>query len=94
MTMFAVGEAVSIPCTVQRGAFQGEHLVTVEIMDGVVSGFARDHDLAGSNDALQAIVQSISGDRLSVKLSGSFFTTNGLVDLSLEWAKKNVRTFA
>jgi hypothetical protein len=94
MNKFAPGETVSVPATVQPGAFPGEYLVTVSTMTGQVSGFVRDQDIVDHNKTIQAVVRESSPGGLSVQLSGSYFTTNGLAEFSAEWAKQNVKAIA
>lgn len=94
MGKFEPGEAVSVPATVQPGAFPGEYLVTVPTLTGPVSGFVRDQDIVDPNKTIQAVVRESSAGGLSVQLSGSYFTTNGQAEFSAEWAKHNVKAIA
>jgi hypothetical protein len=72
---------VLIPCQVARGAFPGESLVTVDTVDGPVSGFVRTEDIVHNEDGencLIGLVKDIKDDILVVYLKGSFFTTTGI----------------
>ncbi len=81
MAKFAAGEAVAVPCDVRPGAFPGEFLVTVHTLSGPVSGFARAEDMAEMSAALHGVVQAARPEAVEVKLSGTFFTTNGLAEI-------------
>ena len=94
MAKFEPGEAVSVPATVQPGAFPGEYLVTVPTVTGPVSGFVRDQDIVDPHKTIQAVVRESTLAGLSVQLSGSYFTTNGQAEFTAEWAKQNVRAIA
>jgi hypothetical protein len=76
---FADGDSVGIPCTVQQGPFPDEKLVTVETVEGVISGFVKLENLDVKDDEEHGLVRgtvvTINGDRATVKISGSFFTT-------------------
>ena len=93
MANFTKGESVAIRCEVQPGAFEGEFLVNVPVLTGFVSGFVRKADLVDT-DRVLGIVQDCSSGTVSIKLAGSYFTTNGLVDFSYSWAQENVRLLA
>jgi len=94
MGKFEAGTTVAVSATIQPGAFPGEHLVTVTTTTGPVSGFVRDQDFVEQNKTIHAVVHGPTDNGLAVKLSGSYFTTNGLVELSTEWAKRNVKAVA
>jgi environmental stress-induced protein Ves len=94
MPKFEPGEAVAVSADMQPGAFPGEYLVTVPTVGGPVSGFVRDQDIVDANKTIQAVVRESTASGLSVQLSGSYFTTNGLAELPVEWAKQNVKAIA
>jgi hypothetical protein len=75
-----IGDTVGIQCTVQPGPFSGERLISFDTVDGPISGFVKDEDLReiASQWYCRAVIQSTSDDVLSVRVKGSFFTTNGL----------------
>lgn len=77
------GEKVLVPTEVKAGAFPGEKLVTVSTESGPVSGFAKADAIVVRADAqyLMAEVKTVRPETLTVKLSGSFFTTTGLADI-------------
>jgi hypothetical protein len=94
MGKFEPGEAVAVPASIQPGAFPGEYLVTVPTQTGPVSGFVRTQDIVEPDKTIQAVVQASTDHGLAVRLSGSYFTTNGLVDLPLDWARQHVKAIA
>ncbi|MGH7160737.1 MAG: hypothetical protein ACREFS_11745 [Acetobacteraceae bacterium] len=94
MANFAQGERVAVPVDVQPGPFPGEHLVTVSTLSGPVSGFVQEQDFVQRNKTIRAVVSSSAPESLKVHLSGSYFTTNGLVEFSPDWAGSNVMAIA
>ena len=94
MAEFEPGAAVAVEASIQAGAFPGEYLVTIPARGGAVSGFVRTQDIVEQNKTIQAVVRKSTDDGLAVKLSGSYFTTNGLVELSAEWARQHVKAIA
>ena len=87
-TKFEAGTQVRIRCDVQPGPFSGEQLVTVETVDGAISGFVRDSELnrIGEQWLVRGIVKAHSEGRLDVWIRGSFLTTNGLAHVQPELA--------
>lgn len=77
------GETVLVPTNVKAGAFPGERLVTVSTSGGPISGFAKADAIVnrGTEQYLVAEVKNVSAQTLTVKLTGSFFTTTGLADI-------------
>lgn len=94
MAKFEPGDGVAVPATIQQGAFPGEFLVTVSTQSGPVSGFVREQDIVEPNKTIHAVVRGSSSDGLTVLLSGSYFTTNGLAEFSTDWAAQNVKAIA
>jgi len=94
MPEFKPGDAVAVPANVQQGAFPGEYLVEVSTKSGPVSGFVRERDIVEQNKTIQAIVRESTPTSLSVMLSGSYFSTNGLAEFAADWAKRNVKAIA
>jgi hypothetical protein len=84
-----VGQQVWIPCKVQPGPFSEEPLVTFESTEGPVTGFIESGELkeVGGQASVRGIVRSIERDYITVWIRGSFFTTNGLANVSMELAK-------
>jgi hypothetical protein len=81
---FMVGQQVWIRCKVQPGPFSDERLVTIESVDGPISGFVRNEELKG--DSVRGVVRSMGEKVIEVWIEGSFFTTNGLTNVSREMA--------
>ena len=80
---FKAGDFVGVKCEVQPGPFDGERLVTVETVDGVISGFVKDTELretAGSWE-VRGQVRSMTSSVITVMIFGSFFTTNGIATI-------------
>jgi hypothetical protein len=94
MAKFTTGEAVAVPATVQEGPFPGEYLVTISTMTGAISGFAREQDMVASSKTIYGVVRGATPTVLSIQLSGSYFTTNGLAEFATSWAEKNVKAIA
>ncbi len=78
--MFKVGDYVAIGCDVQPGPFEGERLVTIDAIDGAISGFVRESELRKQENGWQirGKVRNISSEAIEVWILGSFFTTNGI----------------
>ncbi len=83
-----IGDTIGIQCTVQPGPFTGERLVSFDTVDGPVSGFVRDEDLkeVDAQWYCRATVNVILDDVLTVRVKGSFFTTNGLASVPRRYA--------
>ena len=73
-------DVIGVPCTMMPGPFSGERMITCDTVDGPISGFVRDSELAEIRGQwyVRAIVESMRDDLLSVRIRGSFFTTNGM----------------
>jgi hypothetical protein len=80
-----VGQQVWIPCKVQPGPFSEEPLVTVDSIDGPLTGFVNLDELK-EDRFVRGLVRSIARDHIEVWIRGSFFTTNGLANVSAELA--------
>jgi hypothetical protein len=80
MVKFTPGERVAVPCEVSSGPFPTEKLVTVSTINGPVSGFAQVSQMPDGH-SLSAVVQEGNAHALKVRLQGSFFTTNGMVEV-------------
>ena len=81
-----VGQQVWIPCKVQPGPFSDEPLVTVDSIDGPVTGFVQSKELSADHARVRGIVRGIEKDHVEVWIKGSFFTTNGLTNVPMELA--------
>jgi len=83
-----IGQQVWIQCTVQPGPFSEEPLVSIETIDGAVTGFVRTEELKlGDNHFVRGIVRDIAKEYVEVWIKGSFFTTNGLANVPRELAR-------
>lgn len=83
--MFEIGQTVKVPCSVSPGPFSDERLVTVQTIEGTISGFVRSDDLIQTdeeNGYLIGVVTALDPDAIKIKLRGSFFTTNGLAAIA------------
>ncbi len=74
------GTRIRIRCKVSPGPFSDEPVVTLNTVDGPISGFIASEDLIQShgNTFVRGVVQAVNGDVVKVWVRGSFFTTNGL----------------
>lgn len=81
-----VGQQVWIPCKVQPGPFSDEPLVTVDSIDGPVTGFVSVDELTAEPTKVRGIVRGLERDHVEVWIRGSFFTTNGLTNVPMELA--------
>jgi hypothetical protein len=88
MSEMSVGDAVGIQCDVRPGPFSGEKLITLETVDGPISGFVLETNLkqVGTQWYVRAVIQDIEQDVLTVRVRGSFFTTNGLASVPRQYA--------
>jgi hypothetical protein len=83
-----VGQEVWIRCKVQPGPFSEEPLVTVETVNGPVTGFVATDELKAKDgvELVRGIVRDLAKDHVEVWIRGSFFTTNGLANVRRELA--------
>ncbi|MEE9304959.1 MAG: hypothetical protein V3U77_01730 [bacterium] len=94
---FTYGDEVMIRGDVSKGAFEGEFSVVIHTESDLISGFVRDEDMIkveGAKGYIRAIVRNVTIDTITVRILGSFFTTNGIARLSRDWAKDNVKRIA
>ena len=85
----APGQEIWIHCKVQPGPFSEELLVTIDSIDGPISGFVRSDELKDGPDGqsrVRGIVRSVGRDSVEAWVKGSFFTTNGLTNVRPELA--------
>jgi hypothetical protein len=75
-----IGEKVFVPANVDAGAFSGEQLVTVDTTTGPVSGFVRSDKIVHRHGSTYLLgeVEGYTDNAVTVRLSGSFFTTTGI----------------
>lgn len=93
MAQFRRGQRVYIPCTVHKGAFPDEVLVTIETDKGVISGFTQSASVVHrkGRDYVAGVVVETSADAVKVRVPGSFFTTAaGLTTVSSGWARNHL----
>jgi hypothetical protein len=93
---FNKGDFVGIPVTYTRGAFDDEFLVSFKVNEENFSGFAKRADLQFVDDRtakLKAKVLDVS-EEITLKIFGSFFTTNGIEPFQASWALKNLNQMA
>lgn len=83
MKEFKIGETIGVLCDVKPGPFSGEQMITIETIDGAISGFVRENELRqqGSQWYVRGRVENILADSLEVWIRGSFLTTNGIASV-------------
>jgi hypothetical protein len=81
-----VGQQVWIRCKVQPGPFSEEPLITIESIEGPVSGFVTSDELNTERSAVRGVVRRIEIGHIEAWIRGSFFTTNGLTNVRNELA--------
>jgi len=96
MQEFEIGQAVGIRCDIEQGPFPGEYLVTMNTIDGDISGFVNEADITIEKDVgyIHGVVHEVTDEMIGVRITGSFFTTTGLAHLSSDWAKSNLQLLA
>lgn len=74
MKTFNIGERVSIPCSLKPGPIKGEYLITVQSVDGPVSGFVKKQFIVkfGPNAFVVGIIEGIQPETILVDIPGSF----------------------
>lgn len=79
----STGDVVGVPCQVKPGPFSNELLISFDTISGAISGFVRENELRqeGEKWYVRAVVQSTQPDSITVRIRGSFFTTNGLATI-------------
>lgn len=84
MPELKAGDEIAIKCEVKPGPFPGEHLIEVETLDGPVSGFVVDAFLRERDGQwyVKGTVHEVFADYIKVRISGSFFTTNGIANIT------------
>jgi len=80
-----IGQQVWIPCKVQPGPFSEEPLVTIDSIDGPMTGFVNLDELK-EDHFVRGLVRNVTKDHVEVWIRGSFFTTNGLANVSADLA--------
>ena len=79
-----IGDHIAIPCEANDGPFDGEYIVTLETLDGVITGFTPVENVREREGIyfIKAEVLAIEGDIYTLQIFGSFFTTNGLAHIN------------
>lgn len=78
------GRAARVLCHVRPGPFSEERLITLDTIDGPISGFVGVDELERARDGgwfVKCVVRSVEADVVCVWIRGSFFTTNGLANI-------------
>lgn len=85
---FQTGDFVGVRCDVKPGPFDGERLITVNAVEGPISGFVKDSELRHSGEQweVRGKVREINGNIITVLIYGSFFTTNGIANITSDLA--------
>lgn len=80
----STGDVIGVPCQVKPGPFSDELLISLDTIDGPISGFVRRDELKqlGEQWYVRAIVQALQPEWIMVRIRGSFFTTNGIAKIS------------
>lgn len=80
---FKAGDFVGVQCEVKPGPFSEERLVTIETVDGAISGFVRETELRrmGEEWQVRGKVRQVTETAIEVWILGSFFTTNGIANI-------------
>ncbi|MGD0192191.1 MAG: hypothetical protein ABSD74_15735 [Rhizomicrobium sp.] len=89
MTALTIGADIGLPCEVKQGPFEEEKFVSFESVDGPVTGFVSSDELKQIEQdrwLIHAVVVKIERDVVTVKVRGSFFTTNGLAHIRPDMA--------
>ena len=92
--MIELDQEISIPVDVGEGAFLGEYLVTIDTLEGPVSGFVSKSEIVTGDEGdafITGRVVDVGEDHVSVMISGSFFTTTGITRFTKNWAEKRLK---
>lgn len=86
--VFQTGDFVGVRCEVKPGPFDGERLITVNTVDGPISGFATESELRQSDEQweVRGKIREVNGNIITVLIYGSFFTTNGIASITSDLA--------
>lgn len=80
---FQIGDFVGVVCEVQPGPFEGERLVTIDTVDGAISGFVSTDELRQVENRweVRGKVRAVFAETIEVWILGHFFTTNGIASI-------------
>lgn len=90
MPRFETGQTIKIKCRISPGPFSDEPIVTIDTVDGPVSGFVSATEVTDVGEAqanIKCTIAAVEGDILTVWIKGSFFTTNGLATVERSLAQ-------
>lgn len=94
MKEFMPGTMIEIPCSFEQGAFMGEYYVTIQLEDEMVSGFVPKAHIVKDKESsgyIHGNIVEVSEAGIRIRIPGSYFTTNGIADISQTWAAKNAK---
>jgi len=82
------GDVLAVPAEVKPGPFSGERMIGFDTIHGPISGFVSEDELkeVSGQWCVRAFVQSVDSDVLTVRIRGSFFTTNGIAKIDARTA--------
>jgi hypothetical protein len=89
MRKLSAGNVIAVPCQVRPGPFSGELLISVNTVNGSISGFVRERDLSLSNTGdwfVPALVLKVRDNVVDVQIRGSLFTKNGRAAITRDMA--------
>ena len=80
---FQPGDVAAIECEVRPGPFSEEMLVSVDTVNGPISGFVQSSELRTEPPQayVRARVKQVLGDVIEVWIKGEFFSTAGLASV-------------
>jgi hypothetical protein len=80
---FQPGDIVAIECDVRPGPFSEELLVSIETVNGPISGFVQASELRTEppQSYVRGKVKQVLGDVIEVWIKGEFFSTAGLASV-------------
>ena len=94
MSVFIPGQEVRMPCAAARGGPLGEAVVTIESVQGPISGFVKADAVTGEGEGayLRAWIVKVTDDLIVVEMPGSFFrTAAGRAAVRADWANANLQ---
>ncbi|MGB8278692.1 MAG: hypothetical protein WCF20_12275 [Methylovirgula sp.] len=81
---FKAGDFIGVSCEVEPGPFDDERLITVQTVEGPISGFVKVTELRETDSRweVRGKIQEVNDATIKVRIYGSFFTTNGIASIS------------
>ena len=85
---FKAGDMIGVRCDVQPGPFEDEKLITIQTIEGAISGFVKRNELRELPERweVRAEVREETAAYLEVWIQGQFFTTNGIANIAPDLA--------